>query len=137
MKLPATFEEIVETFELLQDWEERYRYIIGLGRKLDTLSEEERCDANLVRGCQSQVWLIPETNSDGGFQFRGESDASIVSGLVAVILALHWGKTAEQIVTIDAKKELEQLQLENHLSGSRRNGLDSMAKKIREWACAN
>lgn len=134
MNLPATYDEIVETFDLLQDWEERYRYIISLGRKLETLAEEEKCEANLVRGCQSQVWLIPEIDSNGRFQFRGESDASIVSGLIAIILALHWSKTAEEIVGIDAKKELEHLQLENHLSGSRRNGLDSMAAKIREWA---
>ena len=134
MSLPATFDEIVETFEILEDWEERYRYIISLGRKLDTLAEAERCEDNLVRGCQSQVWLIPEIDSEGRFQFRGESDASIVSGLIAIILALHWNKTAQEIVSIDAKHELEHLQLENHLSGSRRNGLDSMAKKIREWA---
>ncbi len=128
------FEEIVETFDLLGDWEERYRFLIGLGRQLPPLTEEERCDANLVRGCQSQVWLIPEIDEDGRFRFRGESDASIVSGLIAVILALHWDRTAAEILEIDVKRELERLQLENHITASRRNGLFSMAKKIRSWA---
>ena len=130
----AEFEEIVETFELLDDWEERYRYLIGLGRKLDSLSDEEKCDANLVRGCQSQVWLIPEISEDGRFRFRGESDASIVSGLIVVILGLHWNRTAKEILEIDVEKEMGRLHLENHLTASRRNGLFSMAKRIRSWA---
>ncbi len=130
----ADFPEIVETFDLLGDWEERYRYLIGLGRKLDLLSADEKCETNLVRGCQSQVWLIPEIDADGKFRFRGESDASIVSGLIVVILALHWDKTAKEILEIDAQKELEQLQLDSHLTASRRNGLYAMAQKIQSWA---
>lgn len=130
----ATFDEIVETFELLGDWEERYRYLIGLGRKLEPLAEEEKSEANLVRGCQSQVWLIPEISDEGKFQFRGESDASIVSGLITVILALHWDKSAEEILKIDAREELEKLHLDNHLTASRRNGLFAMAEKIKAWA---
>ncbi|MDF1814635.1 MAG: SufE family protein [Verrucomicrobiales bacterium] len=131
----ASFDEIVETFELLGgDWEEKYRYLIGLGRKLTPLSDQEKCEANLVRGCQSQVWLIPEITGDGKFQFRGESDASIVSGLISVILALHWNKSADEIIKIDAQKELGKLQLENHLTASRRNGLFAMAEKIKTWA---
>jgi len=132
--LIAEFEEIVETFELLDDWEERYRYLIDLGRKLESLSDDEKCQQNMVRGCQSQVWLIPEISEDGRFRFRGESDASIVSGLIAVILALHWDRTAGEILEIDVEKEMSRLHLENHLTASRRNGLFAMAKKIRSWA---
>lgn len=128
------FEDIVEAFELLQDWEERYRYLIGLGRKLAPLTEDEKCETNLVRGCQSQVWLIPEISPDGKFQFRGDSDASIVSGLVSVILALNWNKTAAEILEINPQQELEKLQLDNHLTASRRNGLFAMAQKIKLWA---
>ena len=130
----AEFDEIVETFELLGDWEERYRYLIGLGRTLTPLSDEEKSEENIVRGCQSQVWLIPEISNDGRFQFRGESDASLVSGLISVILALNWNKTAGEILEIDAQKELEKLQLDNHLTASRRNGLFAMERKIRSWA---
>jgi cysteine desulfuration protein SufE len=130
----ASFAEIVENFDLLGDWEERYRYLIGLGRKLAPLSAEEKCEANLVRGCQSQVWLIPEITPEGRFRFRGESDATIVSGLIAVILALNWDKTAAEILQIDAQKELGKLHLDNHLTASRRNGLFAMAQKIAGWA---
>lgn len=131
----ATFDEIVETFEILGgDWEEKYRYLIGLGRKLEPLSEEEKCEENIVRGCQSQVWLIPEISDEGRFQFRGESDASIVSGLIAVMLALNWNKTAAEILELDPQEELGKLQMDNHLSPSRRNGLYAMAQKIQTWA---
>lgn len=135
MSLPVdSYEEIVDAFDVLgTDWEERYRYLINLGRKLATLSDEEKCEANLVRGCQSQVWLIPEIEDDR-FQFRGESDASIVSGLIVLILALHWNKTAEEILAIDASEELKKLDLDNHITANRRNGLASMAAKIRSWA---
>ena len=128
------FEEIVETFDLLGDWEDRYRYLIDLGRKLEPLSNEEKCESNLVQGCQSQVWLIPEISEDGKFRFRGESDAAIVSGLIAVIFSLFWDRTAREILEIDAAEELGTLHLENHITASRRNGLFSMAKKIRSWA---
>lgn len=129
-----SFEELVETFDLLGDWEERYRYLIGLGRKLQPLAPDEKCEANFVRGCQSQVWLVPEVSPEGKFRFRGESDASIVSGLIAVILSLFWDKTAEEVLQIDPAAELSRLRLENHLTASRRNGLFAMAQKIRSWA---
>lgn len=130
----ADFDEILETFELLGDWEERYRYLIGLGRKLEPLAEAEKNEDNFVRGCQSQVWLIPEIDSSGKFRFRGESDATIVSGLIAVIFGLYWNKTGEEILKIDAAEELEKLHLANHLTASRRNGLFAMTQKIRGWA---
>jgi len=130
----ASFDEIVETFEILGDWEERYRYLIGLGRKMPPLAATEKCEANIVRGCQSQVWLVPEISPEGRFRFRGESDASIVSGLIAVILALNWNKTAAEILQINAQQELEKLHLDNHLTASRRNGLFAMAQKIASWA---
>jgi cysteine desulfuration protein SufE len=137
--MPASsppFEEISDTFEFLDDWEERYKYIIDLGKQLPPLDEAEMCDAYKVRGCQSQVWLVPMVGDDGIIHLRGDSDAFIVKGLVAVMLSLFSGKTGAEILAIDAKEILSGLGLASHLSPMRANGLFSMVERIRAIASA-
>jgi len=129
-----SFDEIKETFEFLDDWEDRYKYIIDLGKQLAPLAQEEMNDANKVRGCQSQVWLVPTVDADGIIHLRGDSDAFIVKGLVAVLLAIYSGKTAPDVLAVDAKAILEKLDLAAHLSPMRANGLFSMVERIRTIA---
>ncbi|MEO0415552.1 MAG: SufE family protein [Verrucomicrobiota bacterium] len=131
---PTAFADIKEAFDVLADWEDRYRYLIDMGRNLEPLDDPYKAEENLIHGCQSQVWILHEVGEDGKFRFRGESDAIIVNGLISMLLSLYWGKTAAEILEIDAKSELEPLQLDHHLTSSRRNGLFSMAQKVREWA---
>ncbi len=119
---------------MLGDWEERYRYIIDLGRTLAPLNDAERIDANKVRGCASQVWLVKESGADGRLVFRGDSDAMIVQGLVAVMLRLYSGRTPEEILSFDAPAALKQLGLDGALSAQRSNGLASMVQRIRRDA---
>lgn len=124
-----TFTEISETFEFLDDWEEKYRYVIELGREYEALDEALRTDAIKVDGCASQVWMLPTLN-DGVFSFQGASDAIIVSGLVAILAALYNGKTAAEAREINALAEFETLGLGQNLSAQRSNGLRSMIQKI-------
>ncbi|MFZ3006978.1 MAG: SufE family protein [Phenylobacterium sp.] len=126
--------ELVSEFDLLGDWEERYRYVIDLGRDLAPLTDAERSEANKVRGCASQVWLVTEPHADGSVTFRGDSDAHIVSGLIAVVLRLYSGKAAAAIRDFDAKSAFDQLGLSGHLSAQRSNGLASMVARIRRDA---
>ena len=126
--------DLVEEFDLLGDWEERYRYVIDLGRELSPLSDAERSDANKVRGCASQVWLVTEPQVDGTVRFRGDSDAHIVRGLVAVLLRLFSGKSPQAISAFDVKAAFDKLGLAGHLSAQRSNGLASMATRIRRDA---
>ncbi|UTW55242.1 SufE family protein [Kordiimonas sp. SCSIO 12610] len=128
-----TLEEVIDTFEFLDDWEDRYKYIIDLGRKLPPLGEDEMVDAFKVRGCQSKVWLIPEIEANS-ITLRGDSDAHIVKGLVALMLLVYSGKTSAEILGTDAKKVLADLGLSSHLSPMRANGLFSMVERIREIA---
>src|SRR5437763_6793132 len=125
--LPATIaDELAELsaeFEVLGDWEERYRYVIDLGRELAPLSDTERSDANKVRGCASQVWLVREPQSDGTLRFRGDSDAHIVRGLIAILLRLYSGRTPDEILAFDAAAAFEALGLRGALSQQRSNGL--------------
>lgn len=130
----TTIVEILDTFEFLDDWEERYRYVIDLGRKLLPLAPEEMTEDYKVRGCQSQVWLVPEKDADGRIHLRGDSDAHIVKGLVALMLLIYSGKTAEEILAVDAKGILDKLGLAAHLSPMRANGLFSMVERIRDIA---
>ena len=123
------FTDIAETFEFLDDWEEKYRYVIELGREYDALDEALRTDAIKVDGCASQVWMLPKMDN-GIFSFIGASDAIIVSGLVAILAALFNGKTAEQAREINALAEFETLGLGQNLSAQRSNGLRSMIQKI-------
>lgn len=130
----ATFEDILADFELLDDWEDRYRYVIELGRKLEPLPETARNPANKVQGCVSQVWLATHVDRGGGaprLTFIGDSDAHIVRGLIAILFALYSGKSAEDIVTIDAAQRLAELHLKEHLTPQRSNGLMAMVKRIR------
>lgn len=130
----ADIEELISDFEFLDDWEDRYRYVIELGRDLEPLSDEEHSASHKVQGCVSQVWLVSEPKVEEGtphLYFRGDSDAHIVKGLIAVLLRLYNGKTPDDILAIDAKGVLGQLGLNEHLSPQRSNGLYSMVGRIR------
>ncbi|MFK7793400.1 MAG: SufE family protein [Devosiaceae bacterium] len=131
----ADFAEIRDNFEFLNDWEDRYRYVIELGRTLAPLDDSERSDATKVLGCASQVWLVRQPlGDDGSLAFRGDSDAHIVRGLVAIVLALYNGRTPADALTIDANARLEALGLNEHLSPQRSNGLNAMIERIRTEA---
>ena len=133
------FEEIVETFAFLDDWEDRYRHVIELGRAMAPLDPAVKVPATRVEGCASQVWLLPRIEGQGPsarFDFRGDSDAHIVKGLVALLLLLYGGRTPAEILAIDARAELGRLDLEGHLSPSRANGLFAMVRRIRALAAA-
>lgn len=133
-----TVEEITDDFALIDDWEERYRYVIELGRSLDPLPEEAHNAANKVRGCASQVWLETKVHpgADDGpvLTFRGDSDAHIVRGLVAIIMATYSGKTAKSILATDALALFQQLGLIEHLTPQRSNGVRAMVERIRRDA---
>lgn len=131
------FEEIAETFEFLDDWEERYRYVIELGRAMEPLEEAFHVPATKVEGCASQVWILPEIDGQGAdahFRFRGDSDAMIVRGLIAVLRALYNGLTVAEVLRVDAGAELARLGLNDHLSSQRSNGLRAMIGRIRTLA---
>lgn len=128
--ITAALDDLSAEFELLGDWEERYRYVIDLGRELSPLSDAERSEANKVRGCASQVWLVTEPQADGTIRFRGDSDAHIVRGLIAVLLRLFSGRAASDIAAYDIKAAFDRLGLAEALSTQRSNGLASMAARI-------
>jgi cysteine desulfuration protein SufE len=130
----AALEDLIAEFDLLGDWEERYRYVIDLGRELAPLSEAEHSDANKVRGCASQVWLVTESQGDGALRFRGDSDAHIVRGLIAILLRLYSGRSPADILAFDAKAAFDTLGLAGALSTQRSNGLFSMVERIRRDA---
>lgn len=127
-------EELIDNFEFLDGWEDKYRYIIELGEKLPVLDVEFHTEEWKVKGCQSQVWLVPSKNSDGSISFSGDSDAMIVKGLIAIVLAIYNNKTAEDIKNTDIENIFSLLGLQEHLSPSRRNGLESMILKIKHYA---
>ena len=135
-----TIDEIIENFSLLEDWDDRYRYVIELGRGLAPLPESARSEANKVQGCASQVWLASEVRRDGGNGPRlylvGDSDAHIVRGLVAILLALYGGKPAREILSTDAIAVFDRLGLREHLTPQRSNGFRSMVERIRADARA-
>ena len=132
---PPAFQDIADNLDLLDDWEDRYRYIIELGQALPPLTEAERNAANLVHGCVSQVWLVTEPQ-DGQITYRGESDAMIVRGLVAMLIALYSGRPAQEIADTDAIAVFDTLGLREHLSAQRSNGLVAMVNRIRTDARA-
>ena len=136
----AEFEEIVENFELFDDWEDRYRYVIELGRAMPPLPEARKTSATKVEGCASQVWLVPDMRrNDAGqdcLHFEGDSDAMIVRGLIAVLRALYSGQPLRDIASIDAQAELGRLGLEQHLSSQRSNGLKAMVRRLNDLAKA-
>ncbi len=133
----AEFEEIVETFEFLEDWEDRYRHVIELGRAMAPMDEALKTQATRVEGCASQVWIHPRLDGTGAlarFDFAGDSDAMIVRGLIAVLHALYSGQSVTEVQTIDAIAELRRLGLDEHLSSQRSNGLRAMVARIRSVA---
>lgn len=137
MTTTPAFDDIAENLSFLDDWEDRYRYIIELGQALPPLDETERNDVNKVRGCTSQVWLVTErAEADGQtvLTYRGESDAMIVKGLVSILLALYSGRPPREIAETDALPLLDELGLREHLSTQRSNGLAAMVERIRRDA---
>lgn len=136
----SSIEEIIENFDLLEEWDDRYRYLIELGRTLPPLPADARNDANKVRGCASQVWLATSVKPNGGagplLTFVGDSDAHIVRGLIAVLFALYSGKGAKDILSTDAIKLFEKLGLRDHLTPQRSNGFRSMVDRIQRDASA-
>ncbi|MEM6385114.1 MAG: SufE family protein [Pseudomonadota bacterium] len=131
------FEDVADTFEFLDDWEDRYRHVIDMGKMMDPLPESQRIPATKVDGCASQVWLVPEVTGQGPkatFSFTGDSDAMIVRGLIAVLIALYNGLRVEDVLAVDATDELGRLGLNEHLSAQRSNGLRAMVQRIRDIA---
>ncbi|TCP42858.1 SufE family protein [Rhodovulum marinum] len=133
----AAFEEIVETFDFLEDWEDRYRHVIEMGRAMEPLAEAFKVPATKVDGCASQVWLMADIEGQGAdaiYRFKGDSDAMIVRGLIAVLKALYDERKVAEVLETDAGAELARLGLDEHLSSQRSNGLRAMVERIREQA---
>lgn len=126
----ARLNDILEEFAWLEDWEARYAHVIGLGRELPPLPDHERVEAAKVWGCASQVWLVSELGADGHLRFRGQSDAAIVQGLLAILLRLYSDRRPAEIVALDAPAVFKRLGLDEALSPQRSNGLASMAARI-------
>jgi cysteine desulfuration protein SufE len=131
-------EELAETFELLGDWEERYRYLIELGRKLPPMADADKTEDSKVRGCMSQVWLTHDVmpGSPPTLRFHGDSDAHIVKGLIALLFMLVSERTPQQIAALDIGAAFTRLGLENHISMNRRNGFYAMVERIRQLAAS-
>ena len=139
MSEPQAFRDIADNLSFLDDWEDRYRYIIELGQALPPLAPEERTADNKVSGCVSQVWLVSAPGETGGqptLAYRGESDAMIVRGLAAILIALYSGRPAGEIARTDAIAIFDELGLREHLSTQRSNGLVAMVNRIRSEAQA-
>jgi cysteine desulfuration protein SufE len=136
----TTIDEIVDNFSLLEDWDDRYRYVIELGRGLSPLSERDRSEANKVQGCASQVWLATTVRPNGAagpvLSFSGDSDAHIVRGLIAILFAMFSGRHAREILSTDAVAMFERLGLREHLTPQRSNGFRSMVERIHSDARA-
>jgi cysteine desulfuration protein SufE len=136
----AEIEEIIDNFAVLDEWDDRYRYLIELGRELPALSETAHSDANKVRGCASQVWLDTDVRPNGVdgpvLTFAGDSDAHIVRGLIAILFAIYSGRAARDIIATDAIALFERMGLREHLTPQRSNGFRSMVERIRSDARA-
>lgn len=130
----AAFEEIVEDFEFLEDWEDRYRYVIDRGKAMESIDDALKVPATKVDGCASQVWLHTKIDAQGAFHFDGDSDAMIVRGLISVLRALYNGTLPADVAKIDAPAELSRLGLNEHLSAQRSNGLRAMIERVRDRA---
>ena len=136
----ADIDEIIDNFSLLDEWDDRYRYLIELGRELPALPPEAHNDANKVQGCASQVWLDTSVRPNGAagpvLSFEGDSDAHIVRGLIAILFAVYSGRSAKDILSTDAVALFEKLGLREHLTPQRSNGFRSMVERIRSDARA-
>lgn len=128
-----TIDELIENFSFFDSWEEKYQYLIDLGYKLEPLDEKFKTEEWKIKGCQSQVWLIPEFK-DGKIFFKGDSDAILVKGIIAIVLVIYNNKSAEEIKKIDVNEIFVKLGLEENLTPSRRNGMMSMISKINQYA---
>lgn len=128
-----TIEELIDNFSFLDSWEDRYKYLIELGNTLNRLDETEKIDQWKVPGCQSQVWIIPHYNNDT-ISFKGDSDAVIVRGIIAVVLEIFKDKTAQEILDIDVEKIFDKMGLKEHITPNRRSGMLSMVDKIKYYA---
>ena len=126
-------DELIENFGFFENWEEKYQYVIDLGRKLEPLQECYKTDEWKVKGCQSQVWLVPTFKKDC-IHFCGDSDAVLVKGIIAIVFAIYNDKPADEIKKVDVQKIFAKLGLEENLTPSRRNGMMSMVEKIRQYA---
>jgi cysteine desulfuration protein SufE len=138
--MARSIDDLVEDFELFEDWEERYRYIVDLGKKLPPMPEEEKIEDNKVRGCMSQVWMtsqVDDSTEPSTLSFRADSDAFIVKGLIAILLELYSGRTPQEITELDATEALTRLGLESHLSPNRRNGFVAIVGRIKSEAQAH
>ena len=135
MANPA-FEQLTETFDFLEDWEDRYRHVIELGKAMPPLDDSFKVPALKVQGCASQVWLRPQVK-DGHFDFQGDSDAMIVRGLIAILHQLYAGLTLPEVLQVNATAELDRLGLNDHLSAQRSNGLRAMVERIRQTAATD
>lgn len=134
------FDELAETFDFLDDWEERYRHVIEMGRAMAPMDEALKVPVNKVEGCASQVWLFPRIEGEGPqarFDFLGDSDAMIVRGLIAVLHTLYAGRRMDEVLAVDAGAELGKLGLDEHLSSQRSNGVRAMVARIRALAQAH
>lgn len=136
MTFPSNIQDMIDDFAFLDDWEDRYMHVIDLGKGLPSLPIEQKTDANKVKGCASQVWLV-STRQGALWNFAGDSDAHIVKGLVAIVLEIFSGRTAEEITALDANDILSRLGLAEHLSAQRSNGLASMIGRIKAEAAAS
>ena len=138
--MARSIDDLVEDFELFEDWEERYRYIVDLGKKLPPMPEDEKIEDNKVRGCMSQVWMtsqVDDSTEPSTLSFRADSDAFIVKGLIAILLELYSGRTPQEITELDATEALTRLGLESHLSPNRRNCFVAMVGRIKSEAQAH
>jgi len=133
---PPTTDELLETFEELQEWDERYDFIIDLGRELPPFPPELQTEENIVEGCMSTVWMATKVADTGQLEIQADSDSIIVKGLIAVLLSFYWGMKPAEIVVSDVSEYLKKLGLNQHLSPQRRNGLFSMIKRLNALAAS-
>ena len=129
-----TADELIEEFELFDDWEERYRYIIETGNSMPPLEIEYQSEQHRVQGCLSSVWLVIEQTANGNYYSRGDSDSQLVKGLVCIVIMLYSDKSAEEILQLDINHVFEAIDLRQHISRSRSNGLNSMIGRIKSLA---
>lgn len=125
--------DLVDNFEVLEDWEDRYKYLIDLGNKLPPMDDSFKTDTTKVRGCMSQVWMVPRWDEGGRLTLLADSDAQIVKGLIAVLMAIFTGKTRAEIAELDVEKTFAGLGLDQHLSPNRRNGFFSMVEAVKAF----
>lgn len=134
--MTETLPDLIDNFALFDDWEERYRYLIDLGRQLPPLAEDKKTEATLVKGCTSRVWVYA-AEKDGGYHFEADSDAHIVRGLIAILLIAFQDKTAAEIAAVDIEAAFSEIGLDSHLSPNRRNGFFSMVERVKSYSSAS